>query len=367
MGSKVIQILLVLVLWAGELQAADGLKAYSTRYYTIYTDASPAAVREADVRMTKMAEEYQRRTRDFSAGMAGKLPFYLYRNEEDYLAAGGRPGTAGMFTGDKLMAVAGEQWTAVTWHVVQHEGFHQYARLRIGGLPIWVEEGLADYFGEALFTGDGYVAGVIPKWRLERVQQMIRGNRFRPLEDVMRYTPEDWNRDIKLDNYDQAWSMVQFLANGKGGKLQKPFEEYVKQVSHGRAAVQAWEQIFGTVPEFQEAWKQYWLEAGEKVSEEVYVQAAAQTFAAFLARAMEQGQKFKSFSDFAQAASSKKLRCREDLWLPTELLWEALEGQAETSTVWKLERKDGGNWLVVGEMEQNRRIAVKVVLPDRQR
>ena len=52
------------------------------------------------------------------------------------------------------MAFAGEHITAYTWHTVQHEGFHQFAHAVIGGdIPTWLNEGLAEYFGEALFTG----------------------------------------------------------------------------------------------------------------------------------------------------------------------------------------------------------------------
>lgn len=364
MGTKAIHFPAVWLLLAGLAWAGNPLKAYPTRYYTIYADATPEMVREAGVRLTKMAGEYQRRTRDFSSGVAGKLPFYLFGDERSYADAGGRPGTAGMYTGQKLMALAGPEWTSATWHVVQHEGFHQYAHERIGPLPMWVEEGLADYFGEAIFTGDGFVFGIIPPWRLERVQQMIRGNRFRPMEDVMRYTPDEWNRDINLDNYDQAWSMVQFLAQGKEGKLQKPFEEYVKQVSHGRQSAQAWHEKFGPTADFQEAWRQYWLKQESTASADLYTKAAAQTYAGFLARAQERGQRFATFADFEKAAGSGQLRCREDLWLPPTLLTDTLEAQLESSTHWMLHVEENGAMQVIAVMPDHRRITVNVTLAE---
>lgn len=363
MGWKPVQILIALLLPAMAARAAESLKAYPSKYYTIHADADPQMVREAEVRLTKMAEEYQRRTRDFSAGVAGRLPFYLYGDQQAYADAGGRPGTAGMFTGQKLMALAGPEWTAATWHVVQHEGFHQYAHERIGTLPIWVEEGLADYFGEAIFTGDEFVFGIIPPWRKERVQQMIRGNRFRPMEDVMRYTPQEWNRDISLENYDQAWSMVQFLAQAEGGKLQKPFEDYVKQVSHGRQSNQAWREIFGPINEFEQAWRRYWLKQEDLTSAQLYVKAAAQTFASYIARAQERGQRFSSFGEFEKAAAAGQLRCRDDLWLPPNLLLETLAAQLDSPTRWKLQKGDGGASLVIAILPDDRRITVKVGLP----
>ena len=85
------------------------------------------------------------------------------------------PGSAGVYMRSdgepRLMGVAGELENAFTWHLIQHEGFHQFAAAVIGGdRPVWVNEGLAEYFGEAIFTGDGFIAGIIPQWRLKRIR-----------------------------------------------------------------------------------------------------------------------------------------------------------------------------------------------------
>ena len=142
------------------------MHAIETQFYTIHTDLADLPAREASIRITKMADEYERRTRGFGGRIDQKLPFYLYQNPDDYYAAGGPKGTSGIFDGSRLMAVAGEKLTGLTWQTIQHEGFHQFARTLIqDDLPPWLNEGLAEYFGEAIFTGDGYVVGVIPPWR----------------------------------------------------------------------------------------------------------------------------------------------------------------------------------------------------------
>jgi hypothetical protein len=54
-----------------------------------------------------------------------------------------------MFAGDRLMAYVPAGASALGWHVVQHEGFHQFvAQVIRGDMPIWANEGLAEYFGE---------------------------------------------------------------------------------------------------------------------------------------------------------------------------------------------------------------------------
>src|SRR5690349_9235449 len=98
------------------------LKRYEGRYYVINTDLAGDDLREADLRMTKMAEEYKKRTEGFSGTIGHKFPFFLFRSLDDYHAAGGMQGTAGVFdpNTDTLMAYAGDKTTSYTWNVIQH-------------------------------------------------------------------------------------------------------------------------------------------------------------------------------------------------------------------------------------------------------
>ena len=52
-----------------------GLKQYQSPYYVIHTDLPDDEAKEAVIRMTKMAEEYRDRTRDFSGVIRSRLPF----------------------------------------------------------------------------------------------------------------------------------------------------------------------------------------------------------------------------------------------------------------------------------------------------
>src|SRR5687768_5204815 len=85
---------------------ADALaevQKYETDYYIMHTDLDPDAAREAAIRMTKMAEEYYERTKEFSGQINRKFPFYLYRSPQEYLRTGGIPGSSGFFDGNRLV------------------------------------------------------------------------------------------------------------------------------------------------------------------------------------------------------------------------------------------------------------------------
>jgi len=305
--------------------AVGSLVQFPTRYYDIHTDLTEIEAREAAVRMTKMAEEYHARTAEFSGQIDERLGFFLFRREQDYRAAGGIPGTAGVFDGRRLMAVAGEKLDARTWHVVQHEGFHQFAHSVIrGDMPIWVNEGLAEYFGEAIFTGDSFVSGAIPNWRLKRVKEAMTEGRFKTIEQMMTLTHPQWNAEMNINNYDQAWTMVQFLAHADGGKYQKPFGRFMTQLNQGRPWTTAWRDSFGSAEGFEKLWRAWWMSLEENPTDDLYARAAVETLTSFLARSTAQKQTFASFDEFTTSAADETLQASQEDWLPPSLIQETL-------------------------------------------
>ena len=309
-------------------QTPKQLPHYETKYYVIYTDLAGDDLREAELRMTRMVEEYHNRTKDFSGSLGHKFPFYLFKNEEDYYAAGGTRGSAGMFNpnDDTLMAMVGSEGHVSdrTWNVVQHEGFHQFARAVIGGqLPTWANEGLAEYFGEGIFTGDSFVTGVIPPERLARVKKDLKSNAFRSIKDIMLLAHADWNADLSMGNYDQAWSMVQFLAHAENGKYQPAFGKFMRTIATGQQWEQAWLASFGSAEGFEKRWENYWVNLEPTATANLFLRANVLTMTSALARAAASRQKFTDFDALAAAAKEGSLQINPNDWLPPKLITSA--------------------------------------------
>lgn len=323
------------------------LKTYETRYYVIHTDLERDAVREAESRITAMAEMYYQRTKGFGGIITKKLPFHLFSNPLDYYAAGGLPGSAGIFNGRQLMAIAGEETSPRTWHVIQHEGFHQFVHAVIGGdIPIWVNEGLAEYFGQGIYTGDGYVTGVIPAQRLARLKQWIEEGKAKSLETIMTTSHASWNAGLSIVNYDQAWSMVHFLAHADGGRYLSAFNSFIGDVSRGMMWEHAWRKNFGTgTRAFERQWRSYWTEMPPDSTAHLYAEATVATLTSFYARAFSQRQIFQSFEDFCEAARAGRLNSHHEDWLPPALLDAALE-KVEECGDWQVRRRSGRYELV---------------------
>jgi hypothetical protein len=328
----------VLLFSAGHAFAGQ-MKSAESRYYIIHTDLAPDNAREAAIRMTRMAEEYHARTADFSGTIREKLLFFLFNQQDDYFQAGGMPGTAGVFNGQVLMACAYDHIDEQLWHTVQHEGFHQFARAVIGGqIPIWVNEGLAEYFGEAVFTGDSFVTGVIPQSRLERVRKTIKENGFKSIRGMMTLSHAEWNNQMSMENYDQGWSMVHFLAHGDGGKYQKAFSGFMIEIGRNVKWQTAWQNNFGDAVGFEEKWKAWWTTLPDNPTLDLYGKATAATLTSYFARANAQKQTFDSYNEFVSTAAEGKLKLHPDDWLPQPLLIEALDRSQKV-----------GEWTIVNQ------------------
>jgi hypothetical protein len=365
----------VLLLAGGASPAAEPksppvrLKSYPSRYYLIQSDIQDAnAIREASARMTAMAEEYHRRTQDFAGTIQKRFSFFLFSKEKDYHNAGGPLGSAGCYVqgGEVLMACAENGVNAQLWMVVQHEGFHQFVHLVIGGnMPIWINEGMAEYFDQGIWTGDGFITGVVPPFCLKRVQENIRQGRTVPFLTMITMTYEEWNgvvgdsedpkktegakgaKDDKagkdeLDkarvNYDQAWSMVHFLVHADNGKYREAFGGLITDISRKRDWRQSFQARLGSnVKTFEKKYSDWWLAQKDDASEELYIKAVVQTLTSFLARAVARGQKFADADEFLSQARAGTLKCDKAQWLPPSLLAEPLRARRNWKNCWSLD------------------------------
>ena len=317
--------------------AAGKLTAYQTRYYTIHTDLPQEDIREAEIRVSRMAEEYYRRTRNFNGSIEKRLPFYIFSSKDDYYAAGGLPGSIGVFGRDRLMAAVSST-PEYLWKTLQHEGFHQFVHSVIGGsIPVWLNEGMAEYFGEAVFTGTGFVTGVVPPRRAERVKAMIAAGQYTPFPELMTMSHQTWNGAMATANYDQAWSMVHFLAHASDGRYEATLNSFLHETSRGRRWDHAWADTFGrnSIGAFEEQWRTYWARLPVDASRARYAEAAVVTITNFLARAVNNGQTFDDLSAFESAAKNGSLTIRENEWLPPRMLIDTLDRFSSIGT-WTL-------------------------------
>jgi hypothetical protein len=328
-----------------DLDLPGGFQKFQTAYYIMYTDLPIAKAREAAVRMTCMAEEYHSRTKGFGGVIKRKLPFLLCSGRDEYEKLGGIPGSSGVYMRGKALMAVGSGPSM--WHVVQHEGFHQFVDMVIGGrIPIWVNEGLAEYFGSGIWTGDGLVTGVAPPRRVKRVQGHIKNKRILPMLQMLKMTHREWNAKLAVRNYDQAWSMVHFLVHAEDGKYRKAFSKFINDISRRRNWERAYVRRFGKDTDaFEKKYSEYWMNWKKDRYEDRYSRAVVETLTSYLARSELLAQKHADagslFDAIAKGTVQVDPKKNPRLWLPNSL-GQSIVKRAPSRGEWALNRPEEG-------------------------
>lgn len=282
MKSTTLLILTVLLMLAHGAPAGT-LTPFRSRNYEVFTDAPLARARPVAEHMDAVYDEYQRRFRSFAAKNAGSVRLYVFGKKNDYhafLRSKGvkAPNTSGVFFASSkeaglatyLEGQSGERM----YHVLQHEGFHQFAYLRIGTtLPQWANEGLAEYFGGAILVNGRLRLGVAPQERIDAVNRAITRGKAWSFARLLDMTDTQWIDAVGQGHragggsgagmlYDQAWSMVHFLIHADEGKYADAFGEFLRAVTQGRPGRDAFAHAFGSDDPgaFEAAWRGFMLD-----------------------------------------------------------------------------------------------------------
>jgi hypothetical protein len=244
--------------------AADlrDLARLESRSYVIHTNLSPIEARDFGRHMDLIYREYSKRFSVLRGQGRGKQNLYLLRTRDDYVNAMAEFGIDASATGGMFFWGGGRSGLA-TWveglsrdqvfSTLQHEGFHQFAHSKLGReLPLWVNEGLAEYFGSAIVVQDKVRLGIVDADRVEKLRTALRQNRALPFDELLHTTSQQWFANMNNGSdrghlqYDQSWSIVHFLIHGDKGRYQKAFENYLVLISRGRDHDEAFAKSFGT-------------------------------------------------------------------------------------------------------------------------
>jgi hypothetical protein len=252
------------------------LRASKSKYYTVHSTARQAEVEFVKRYMDMLFETYQKRFSEFNRRDNSPMNLYLFDTREQYQQflsrqQFGAASTSGgvFFVNDKDKGLAtyiearDPEWTLQT---LRHEGFHQFAYAFIGhNLPLWVNEGLAEYFAEGIVVQGKIMPGIVPQRRLAAVRQAIANGSAFDFPELISMTSQRWQHlmETRADHgamlYNQSWSMVHFLIHGDNGRYTKAFGQYLSLLANDVPSAEAFKQAFGDGDSamFRRRWEQY--------------------------------------------------------------------------------------------------------------
>ena len=174
-------------------------------------------------RMDAMYDEYAGLLKDFDAPKdAGPLSVYLFATQQEYLEFTRAPrNSCGIFVMGRrsrrgylasFLEIQGRDGLRRT---LQHEAFHQFAYFAIGtDIPVWLNEGIAQIFEEAIWTGDQFWLGQVPPRRVWQLQHDLTFRTLLDLKTFTSITPRQWSGVVDRDAdkaatyYTQAWALA---------------------------------------------------------------------------------------------------------------------------------------------------------------
>ena len=258
---------------------AAKIRHFAAEHYAIRTALSRDETKVLARHMDRVFEAYQKKFSSMGVRITrqGPLALHLFRTQEQYVRFMAKQdidaaNSGGMFfTRPRIQGMATftqGRSAAETRAVLQHEGCHQFVFQYFGSnLPVWVNEGLAQYFEDGIFVSGKLKLDMANGRRIESVKAALREDRAVDFERMLAIDQAEWHAALKRDHaeaallYDQAWSMVFFLATAEDGRYVKPFREYLKGVSRGQNSRKAFRKAFN-VPDMsalERKWRQYAL------------------------------------------------------------------------------------------------------------
>ena len=129
------------------------------------------------------------------------------------------------------------------FEVAFHEYVHLHLRDNVPGIPLWLNEGLAEFYGSLQFSGGEAVLGT-PLFYL----RLLRNEELLPLKDLFSIdsrSPHYNEQDKTGVFYGESWALVHYLMLGGGPGRQAQFKRFLNQIGRGEDAAKAMEDSFG--------------------------------------------------------------------------------------------------------------------------
>lgn len=118
------------------------------------------------------------------------------------------------------------------WQVLAHEGFHQFVGYELGqAIPVWLNEGMAQYFETSTVKNGRLVPGNVDRRRLAMAQTLIAARRAPLLGELMGMDRTTFYANANT-TYPMSWAAVYYLRAQRGSA----FHRYLQDLKWSRDA-----------------------------------------------------------------------------------------------------------------------------------
>jgi tetratricopeptide (TPR) repeat protein len=142
------------------------------------------------------------------------------------------------------------------YHVIYHEYVHMLMRLNLGEIPLWLNEGLAEFFGYATVSDNKSTIGTPGPQSL----QILKTRSMVPLSTLFsaaKDSPYYWEKDKTPIFYAQSWALTHYLMVGDKRAHAKQLNDYLILLKKGISGKEAAAQAFGDIRALEQSLRNY--------------------------------------------------------------------------------------------------------------
>ena len=257
MTRRLLLIVGLLFLCAVPAGAAKERKWYELRseHFHVLTDGSPKKA----VRITRKLEEFRFLLSQLLPGLRLDPPVpttvLLFRNAKSIrpyqrVGANGKPlKNAGfMLPGRERMYLVVDTSKSGVYKTAFHEFVHLVMHLTAEDIPVWLNEGIAEFYEETEIRGRNFKIGYFNEgWlRLLQRKKLIPFDVLQEADHDSEYYTREKLRQVF---YAQSWALVHFLMTENEQKRQSQLGKYLNLTAQGTPTGQAFRAAFEAEPE----------------------------------------------------------------------------------------------------------------------
>ena len=142
------------------------------------------------------------------------------------------------------------------YEIVYHEYTHAIMGLNFRGLPLWLSEGLAEFYGNSVIH-DGYVEiGKIAPWHLQTLQE----SKLIPIDTLLQVdanSPYYSEQNRTTVFYAESWTMVHYLLLDAEARKRDLLQKFLNEWDASGNQVDAAQKTFGDLKKFGGAMEAY--------------------------------------------------------------------------------------------------------------
>lgn len=135
------------------------------------------------------------------------------------------------------------------FHTLYHEYTHALMRLNFTGLPLWLDEGMAEFFGNSTLGEKESKTGTIDPGHLYLLQQ----NKLIPIETLLEVDHQSpyYNENNRASLfYAESWALVHYLMMDKDARQQQLLKNFLAAWQRSGSQVEAAQTAFGDLKQF---------------------------------------------------------------------------------------------------------------------